>query len=76
MLNGRVYEGGRREEAAAQHAIEETMVSSGFYRLVIPLNGGSETRAGVREYWRAYVSRRPWFRIEEYGFQVVIRASE
>lgn len=76
MLSGRVYEGGKREEAAQQHRREETMVASGLFRLVIPLNGGSQTRADVRSYWRAYVSSRPWFKIEEFGYQVIIRASE
>lgn len=52
---------------------EEALIGAGYYTKTIYLNGGSDTRRGVREYYRERYRGSNSIEVVECGWCVIIR---
>lgn len=73
----RIYQGTKEEmEHGARRAmIEALAIASGAYKFVIPLNGGSQTRRDIREYYHDLYKGLNIIIVESNSWSVTLRST-
>lgn len=71
-----IYQGTNEEmgRVARRAMIEALAISSGAYKLVIPLNGGSQTRRDIREYYHDLYKGSNIIIVESNSWSVTLRS--